>query len=499
MVLRRWAYLLLAALMAGCSIEPLPLTDPELDSAGLEWSVRAAADHERISRPLSLYEAMARALKYNLSARTEALEAAYMLRKLDLASADQLPQLVAGLDFSGRNNVNASSSVSVLTWQQSLEPSTSSDRMDAASNLNLSWNILDFGLSYVRAHQTADNALIAAEKRRKALHTLLQDVRTAFWKTAAAELLAQRLKGLSARMSAANEHVRALESQDGVSPLFTLTYRREALELQIEIQRLYAELSPAKVQLAALMNVRPNSPFVVSAPRKPVALPHALPSFGTMSKAALQKRPEIREAGYNVRINQREAQVALLELLPGIGPLLTANTDTNSYLYNPNWVTAGAKASWNLMKIFAYPQRRAAVDAEAAYLDEKALATAVAIMTEVEVARVNYLQSQERFRIAQELYDVETSILKQMSSSQEAGSIGDHILLRQELRALLAEAKKDLAYAEYQNAFGMLFVSLGMDFTQDAIDGDRSLVALSAALESDWRLKCKQALKSEAQ
>jgi outer membrane protein TolC len=234
---------------------------------------------------------------------------------------------------------------------------------------------------------------------------------------------------------------------------------------------------------------------VVSAPHKPVALPHALPSFGAMSKAALQKRPEIREAGYNVRINQREAEVALLELLPGIGPLLTANTDTNSYLYNPNWVTAGAKASWNLMKIFAYPRRRAAVEAEAAYLDEKALATAVVIMTEVQVARVNYLQSQERFRIAQELYDVETSILKQMSSSQEAGSIGEHILLRQDLRALLAEAKKDLAYAEYQNAFGMLFVSMGMDFTQDAIDGDLSLAALSTTLEMDWRLKCKQALK----
>ena len=398
MVLRRWAYLLLAALIAGCSVEPSPLTDPELDSGGREWSARAGANNERISRPLGLYEAMARALKYNLSARTEALAAVYMLRKLDLASADQLPQLIAGLDLSRRNNVNASSSVSVLTWQQSLEPSTSSDLADAASNLNLSWNILDFGLSYVRAHQTADNALIAAEKRRKALHTLLQDVRTAFWKTAAAELLAHRLKGLSARMSAANEHVRTLKSQDGVSPLFTLTYRREALELQIEIQRLYTELAPAKVQLASLMNVRPDSPFVVSAPRKPIALPHALPSFGTMSKFALQKRPEIREAGYNVRINQHEAEVALLELLPGIGPLLTANADTNSYLYNPNWVTAGAKASWNLMKIFNYPQRRAAVEAEAAYLDEKALATAVVIMTEVQVARVNYLQSQERFQ-----------------------------------------------------------------------------------------------------
>ena len=85
-----------------------------------------------------------------------------------------------------------------------------------------------------------------------------------------------------------------------------------------------------------------------------------------------------------------------------------------------------------------------------------------------------------------------------MSSSKEAGSIGEHILLRQELRALLAEAKKDLAYAEYQNAFGMLFVSMGLDFTQDGIDGGLPLAALSATLELDWHMKCKQALRSEA-
>ncbi len=498
MAFNRATYLLLAALIGGCTVKPLPFTDAELDSAGQELAARAVADSERISKPVGLYEAMARALKHNLNARVEALDAAWKMRQLDLASADQLPQLVSSLDYSARNNDSASSSQSLATGNQSLVQSISTDRQVATSDLTLSWNILDFGLSYVRANQMADKALIGAEKRRKAVHTLLQDVRTAFWKTATSEIISRRMKDVSGRMRVANEHVHALEAQ-GVSPLFTLTYRRDVLELEVEIQRLYAELLPSKIQLANLMNVSPEANFQVSPSRTPRSLPGALPTFGEMTEVALQERPELREAGYNSRVNKREAEIALLELLPGIAPFLSANTDTNSFLYNSNWVSAGAKASWNLMKVFTYPQRRASVEAEANLLDKKALATAVAIMTEVQVSRMNFLRASEKFRIAQEFYSVENKLLKQMSSSHDAGTIGEHTLLRQEMRVLLAEAKRNVAYADYENAFGMLFVSMGTDVARDVLDADLPIEQLSEALEFEWRSRCKFTLKMNRQ
>ena len=155
------------------------------------------------------------------------------------------------------------------------------------------------------------------------------------------------------------------------------------------------------------MNVVPEPNFGVSGASNVSLQPFKLPSFDDMTDFALQGRPELRQAGYDKRINREEAQIALLELLPGVAPFISANADTNSFLYNPNWISAGAKASWNLMKIAAYPQRKAAVEAEANYLDKKALATAIAIMAEVEVSRINYLQAREKFRIAQEYYQVE--------------------------------------------------------------------------------------------
>jgi outer membrane protein TolC len=497
MVSIRAIFVLISALLGGCALKPLPFSNDDLAEARQGWMARAVGDSERISKPISLYEAMARALKHNLSARVDALDAALKMRQLDLASADQLPQLVASGDSTVRNNENASSSRSVLTGEQSLQTSTSSDRQDNTADLTLSWNILDFGLSYVRTLQAGDKALISEEARRKAVHTLMRDVRTAFWKTAASDILSRRISGVSGRMRAANDHVKGLEAEGTVSPLFTLTFRRDVLELRVEIQNLYAELAPAKVQLAQLMNVNPGPDFRVAASRSAALQPARLPSFKEMSEIALQRRPELRQAGYDLRVNQREAEIALLELLPSIGPSLSVNTDTNSFLYNHDWVSAGTKASWNLMKILTYPKRKAAVEAEADYLDKKALATAVAIMTEVQVSRINYLHAREKVRIAQEFFEVESSILQQMRSSHEAGSIGEHTLMRQEMRALLAEAKRNLAYADYQNALGMLFVSMGIDVAEGALDVNLSLEKLSEVLASDWRSKCEMTLKPE--
>ena len=69
--------------------------------------------------------------------------------------------LAVAAGYSGRNNELASSSTSIESRRQSLEPSTSSERGLVSSQLALSWNVLDFGVSYIRALQASDRVLIA--------------------------------------------------------------------------------------------------------------------------------------------------------------------------------------------------------------------------------------------------------------------------------------------------------------------------------------------------
>ena len=69
---------------------------------------RADANQEPIFDSVDLYEAMARALKYNLDAQVEVMEAALRLRDLNLANYAMLPNLVASSGYAGRNPADTS-------------------------------------------------------------------------------------------------------------------------------------------------------------------------------------------------------------------------------------------------------------------------------------------------------------------------------------------------------------------------------------------------------
>ncbi|MGJ3626829.1 TolC family protein [Sphingomonas sp. MMS24-JH45] len=132
---------------------------------------------------------MARALKYNLDYRVEQMQQDLKGCELNLAKDDMLPQVVANGSYFGRSNQAGASSLSLLTRRQSLEPSTSTDRDVAAGDLSVGWDVLDFGLSYIRANQKADGVLIAAEERRKVANRVIEDVRTSDHRAVSAQRL----------------------------------------------------------------------------------------------------------------------------------------------------------------------------------------------------------------------------------------------------------------------------------------------------------------------
>ncbi|XLM21069.1 TolC family protein, partial [Chromobacterium piscinae] len=146
---------------------------------------------EPLTAPVTLQEAMARALKYNLDYRVKLMEEAMAQRQLDLSSLDMLPKLALAAGYTARNKDNASSSQNVATGEQSLVPSISSEKHDRTADLNLSWNVLDFGVSYFSAQQQADRVLILEQRKRRVAQQLMQQVREAWWQAAGA----QRLQG----------------------------------------------------------------------------------------------------------------------------------------------------------------------------------------------------------------------------------------------------------------------------------------------------------------
>jgi outer membrane protein TolC len=481
------AIAVLSALMfSGCSVPVSPLTETEISRAADLQRGAVSADQEPLTRPVSLYEAMARALKYNLDYQVEAVQTSLRTAELDLAHYNLLPNVAASAGYAARDKPSASSSFNLSSNTFNFDESTSQEKRIRSSDLNFSWNILDFGLSYIRARQSADKVMIGEELQRKVAHRILEDVRSAYWRTVSSERLIRKLRKLEDRAQTALTNARSVTSGRQVSLITSLTYERELVEIRRAVKELQRDLVVAKSQLAALMNATPGTKFTVAIPAHPPRSPRVKMPLQTLIDVALRQRSEVRENLYQQRINEHEAQAALLELLPGINLYAAPNYDSNAFLLHNHWVGWGAKASWNLLRAFQYPAKDNVLDTQDQLLKTRALAITMAIMTQVHVSRIRYQHLAGELRIADEYRTVQNRLVRQIRSEAEADRVSEQTLIREELNTLVAEAKYDIAFASLESAYANLFASIGSDVFPALDTKESGIAAIADALRKRW-------------
>ena len=477
---------LVAAGLSACSVLPKPLTDQELSNLADERLSKVTANQEPVSGAIDLYEAMARGLKYNLDYRVELYEKTLRTAELDLSHYKLLPKIVGNLGFDRRNSFNASSSFNLVTQTPNFGSSTSRDRHIRSRDLEISWDVLDFGLSYVRARQTADKVLIAEESKRKVVNRIIEDVRTAYWRAISADRLLHRSRRLESRTRRALRNARSISSERQTSPITALTYQRELIEIKRTIQRLQRDLGVAKSQLAALMNLEPGTSYRLRLPRRNRGGLRIPSSAEDMVWAALLNRPELREVAYRRRINAHEANAALLELLPNFRQFAATNFDSNSFLLNNQWNNWGAKATWNLLRVIEYPAKRAVIKSQDELLEQRALALTMAIMTQVHVSRIRFHHHRRELATAREYFHVQRSLVEKMRVEAAAGRISEQTLLREEMNTLVADVRRDISYSELENAYANVYAAMGLDLPTDQIDLDLDVNALAKRLQWMW-------------
>lgn len=478
--------IVMAAGLSGCAVHPTPLTDAELTTAATDNQSEVTANQEPVTREIALYEAMARALKYNLDHRVEEAEAAVRVAELDLSHYSLLPTMVANSGYAGRDNYNASSSLNLVNNTPNFGASTSQDLENKSADIGFTWNVLDFGLSYVRARQSADKVLVQEEMRRKVIQRIVEDVRSAYWRAISADRLMVKLVDLEGETRSALAETRRLYDERQTSPITALTYERELVEIKQKIGEIQRDLNTAKAQLAALMNLAPGTPFRLAQESRKQGTLELKAGLNDMMSTAVYNRPELREVQYQKRINIREADAALLEMLPGLQAYAGSNYDSNSFLLNSDWVNWGAKASWNLLKVFSYPARREVIELQDEMLRQRSLALTMAVMTQVHVSRIRFIHAQKELKTAAEYRDVQRRLLDQMRAEAAADRISRQTLIREQMNTLVAEAKYDIAYAQLQNAYANLFSSMGLDPYNWEIDRAQPVAGLASSLKQLW-------------
>lgn len=475
--------LLLAALLGGCSVNRTPMSQSDLNQRVQEDLQNLFAEQEPVAGSISLYEAFARAIKYNLDQRVKLMEDAVSRRDLDAAQVELLPKLVANAGYSRRDNLPYSTSMTRGTGLEGADPSTSQEKGRGYGDVTLVWNILDFGVSYVQAQQQGDRTLIVREQRRKAVQNIIQDVRHAYWRAATAQHLLPEFESLLKETEEAMVRSRTMEEEQAMPPLEALSFQQGLLEVTRQLWSLHRELVKARSDLAALINLRPGLTFrLESAKGEEMAMPLISFPVDALENYALLHRPELREEDYTQRILSLEARKILLSTLPGLEFNLAAQYDDTKYLVNQSWRDAGIRLSWGLLKWVSAPYQLASVDAQKELSRTRRMAFSMAALTQLHLALQGYFMTARDLKLIQELNAVHHRKLQHAEAATKAAKGNPMVEIRSKVDALFARMQQGLAFADSQGAAGQILLSLGVDPLPDEVAG-YELAQLAQAMQ----------------
>ncbi len=490
--LRIVAALSVSAVMAGCAVTPTPLSNQQIaDRVAGDKSVMYA-NQEPIRGPISLSEASARAIKYNLDYRLKIMEEALARGQLDVTTWDMFPRLLLNAGY-----VNRSNELAYIT-AGGIPSTTTLDRSRRLASAELSWNILDFGASYYRARMAADQTLVAEERKRKAIQNIMQDVRTAYWRALGAQRLMAQMDALMGKSKIALARARQIEQQGLLPQAQALAYQRALLDSTVLLQVRRQDLELAKTELAALMNLEPGANFMLADAAEPV-LPPTPNNIDQLEELALNQRPELREEDYKKRISVNDAKRALMATLPGISLDFSKQYDSNKFLLNNSWVESGLRLSMNLFRLASIPTLNRQRDAQLSVDDTRRMAQAMAALTQVRVATQRYGLAKEELEQVADSANVDQRLANYAKAAASSRVDSELEVIRTEARALLSSYQRHVAYANAQAAYGRVFNSIGLDVKTPPPNADIGTI-MKAIEESavDWSRVTFQRAAAEA-
>jgi VCBS repeat-containing protein len=480
--------------LGGCVVKPEAIsTSQSLKSAAIDAAI-LVSEAQQINQVIDLNQAIARALKHNRSRRISLMEAALASNNLDVAHFDMLPKLSARAGYKERDRLSLSASGTYESATGEFNAVTppvstaSAYEISHTVDLEMTWNVLDFGLSYVRAGQQADRYLISKERERKAIHNLITDVRAVYWRAASAQRLLKKIKPLMEQVDLALSDSRGIEEQRLQSPIEALTYQRELLDIRRSLESLHKDLKDATTTLATLMGMKPGQSFELEGIEKSgYKVLDVKLDLETLEKTALAKRPELMERRYQKRITLAESRAALLALLPGIDLSYGGHRDENSFLLYNNWEDWGAKISFNLFNLFKAPAIQNKVESDKAVEEARRLALSASVISQVHLAAIAYEQSKQEFTTASEYLNVVERLRDHIRAQRDAERSGGLSLIREELSSVLAQLRRDVSYASLQNSYGRIFTTAGLDPLPENLENDQ-INTITSALKTQFEL-----------
>jgi len=445
---------LVVMMLTGCTIEPRELDNKTVLATRIQDRKIARSNVAPINGRLSLEEAMARAIKYNLDHRVRLMEQSVARGDLDLSRYDMLPIVLAEAGYSTRDKPSLTRPDPTISAEQS--------KWDISGEV--SWGLLDFGASYFKAQQNANRLMAAAERRRRAMHLLIMDVQTAYWRAASAQSLAPQVKATLVKVEQSIKSVYAAKKENTREPIENLKQLRALLRTRQDIHQVQKELLASEVELANLINAPINKsltlepPVMVEKSPKVLSLP-----IEDLEKVALYNNAELKEQSYDVEIAALETRSALLDLLPDLTLSVGRQYTSDSYVINNEWHQGALSISYNLLSLLNVQGVKKQAAAREDLAKMRRVAMQMTVVAQVHLAAMQAKNTLANLQNAAELHEVERKIEVLKTNQRTAGKISQTELVRAQTSSLVAELRRYQALAGFHSAMGRLQASLGLE------------------------------------
>ena len=462
----------LGALISCAKRSPEPITsDVILKSAKGDLAqikkIKEQNDLFKQGLKVDLYTAIALAIENNKDLKVKILETSLSYKKIEDVEFDMLPSMTANAGYTGSDRYKATTSATVPSSDKAgslgSSYSTSRDREVNEQDIGFSWNILDFGLSYIRAGQSSDRYLISRELERKAASNIKRDVVRAYWNALSANKLIKRYDPLLIKVNKALNDSQKIEELLLQKPMDALLYQKELLDIQRALQSQKQSFVNAEIELRSLMGLLPNEKITLVETDLP--LNELNMKLDEMENYALVNRSELMENRYKERISIAETKAGMRSLLPGLNFNASWTSSSNDYLMNKTNFEYGSSIGANLFNVFRAPKIKKINKKTTEIIQEQRLALSMAVLSQVHISNIEYQMALEEYETSKRYYDVSRKITQQVRNAQKIARFGELELIREEASLLVAELRKDIAYSKVQFSIAQVYTSVGIDVT----------------------------------
>ncbi len=411
---------------------------------------------------LTLPRAIELAIENNLDIRVKDLQKAIAEEQATATMLGMLPSMDLSGGYSTRDNEPGSTSISIESGEESLEPSRSSEVNESQFQFRMLFSFLDFGLSYYSSIQHKDKSIIVRQQQSRAAQNLILDVVKAYLKVAAAQYA---MKDTEAMIDLSKETETALKgaSEKGFfSPLKMLREKITFLKLKRKLTDYRRNFENSKIHLSALLGYYPIGNIEVDTSFLDKLNESAIPSIEELEQLALEFRPELSELDIRGHIAYVEAKKALLKMFPNVKLFADFTESSNVYLYNQSWWQVGIKAAFDLLNIpgryFEYQSDKL----EQKKTELQTLALSIGILAEVRIAHANLQEVKRRYEISNEIYNTQKEYQSTTEKHEkDGGSINPLQSRRAKMETAEAAIGRTTSLANYYLAYHRLLNAIG--------------------------------------